>query len=496
MQAVDCRRARRRAAVLFAGVAELHDYLMANPRPVAHYGAKRSAALSNVAIFLTLHFPIGVLFYQNSSLATLHALSTLGLGFYFALVANRQDMVIATVAYIAGSEVLWRMTDAAIFWETGKYSLCLLLAIMFIRNKGSHTRGFFTAPIAFILLLTPGVLMTLYDYDFSIARRAVSFNLSGPLSVAIGALAMSQVRLSQRQIQRVILAAVGPLLSIASITLFTTYTSDDIKWTGSSNFITSGGYGPNQVSSALSVGALLLFYLMILNKQRTLFRVFLFALMVLCGVQSVMTFSRTGIYLVLGSISAVLLLFMFQGKRSTIRNPYLLAAAFIGALMMAGVNLNEFTEGALQKRYQDTTSTHRYEIALSDLELFRRNPIFGVGVGQAPFERNFFSYTASHTELTRMLAEHGLFGLAAVLILLWILFQNYRKKIKPADKALALGVSVWIVLFLLVSGMRLAMPGFLFGLITLALAGRTVRLRPAASPPPPESPRDHGPGDA
>jgi len=427
-----------------------------------------SVSTPKTLAFLALHFPLGVWFYQDSRAATVHALVVICWGLFLALTTSRLQELVAVGAYIVGGEVLWRMTDAAIFWEFAKYGVCLLFGLALLRiwiRGGLRGGSGVLLPAVYLALLLPGAAMTFLDFDFGLARRAVSFNLSGPLSIAVCAMALSRIELSKRQLQRALVAGVGPILAVASITLFTTYTADDINWSASSNFITSGGYGPNQVSSALSIGALFLFYLMLSARQGFLGRLLLLGLMVLCSVQSVMTFSRTGIYLVFGSIGVTLWLLMRQSRSGAGLKPVLLTAAFLGGLYLAASNLNQFTEGALERRYQDTSSTHRYEIALSDLELFMRHPLLGVGVGQAPFEREFFTFSASHTELTRLLAEHGLPGAVAIFLLTLILFNNFRAKTDALSRAFALGAATWIMLFLLVSGMRLAMPGFLFGLI-------------------------------
>jgi hypothetical protein len=53
-----------------------------------------------------------------------------------------------------------------------------------------------------------------------------------------------------------------PAVSIAALALFGILTNPDITFNTESNFATSGGFGPNQVSSMLGLGALsLLFFL-------------------------------------------------------------------------------------------------------------------------------------------------------------------------------------------------------------------------------------------
>ncbi|GAL82686.1 oligosaccharide repeat unit polymerase Wzy [Algibacter lectus] len=57
---------------------------------------------------------------------------------------------------------------------------------------------------------------------------------------------------------------------------------------------------------------------------------------------------------------------------------------------------------------------------LLEFEEFRNNPFFGIGVGRAKeirFQKTGI-HAASHNEVSRIIAEHGMFGVFAFLILL------------------------------------------------------------------------------
>jgi uncharacterized membrane protein YjjB (DUF3815 family) len=62
------------------------------------------------------------------------------------------------------------------------------------------------------------------------------------------------------------------------------------------------------------------------------------------------------------------------------------------------------------------------------------------------------------------LAEHGLFGLLALILLLVIPIRNLSRARSPADKAMVAAMAGWGLLYLLVNAMRLAAPSFLLGL--------------------------------
>ena len=68
--------------------------------------------------------------------ATVHALTILALGLWFILRDKQPFRLIYLTGYIAGADVLWRMTKAAVFWEFSKYLLCLLFILGMLKWRG------------------------------------------------------------------------------------------------------------------------------------------------------------------------------------------------------------------------------------------------------------------------------------------------------------------------------------------------------------------------
>ena len=89
------------------------------------------------------------------------------------------------------------------------------------------------------------------------------------------------------------------------------------------------------------------------------------------------------------------------------------------------------TDGLINKRYTSKNAqgiekkdilSGRTELAGDEIKMFLDNPIFGIGVGKGTeirTEKNGY-ITASHDEITRMLAEHGSLGIVALLILFFL----------------------------------------------------------------------------
>ena len=105
------------------------------------------------------------------------------------------------------------------------------------------------------------------------------------------------------------------------------------------------------------------------------------------------------------------------------------------------------------------------------LEIFSDNVLTGVGPGGARELRARYGYgkiVAAHSEFTRALAEHGLFGLLGLFALVFLSFKEYFVRNKH-EKCILTCFGTIAILTMLHSAMRLAMPGFIFGLAFLKL---------------------------
>src|SRR5690606_17931335 len=108
------------------------------------------------------------------------------------------------------------------------------------------------------------------------------------------------------------------------------------------------------------------------------YKVFFVILALFFAAQSVMTFSRGGMYNAVGAIIAVVLVGQKDLVTATKRAGLLAGIAMVFILVIFPV-LNDYTGGNLQTRFEDTGTTKRADIAASDLEIFWENPVMGVG---------------------------------------------------------------------------------------------------------------------
>ena len=115
--------------------------------------------------------------------------------------------------------------------------------------------------------------------------------------------------------------------------------------------------------------------------------------------------------------------------------------------------VDELTGGLLSLRYQgetigtlqgnkvkslNTITTGRFDIFMGDIELWMDNLIFGVGVGASKFLRSTLNGTVAHVEMSRLFAEHGVFGLIYFLILVWIGIKLFRSNSNPMYRGMSM----------------------------------------------------------
>jgi hypothetical protein len=413
-----------------------------------------------IAVFVVGHIVLAVVMRAVPIIAMLHAVACLATGLVIAS-RSRIHHVAYAVAYIAGAEVLWRMTRAGVFWEFGKYSVAAVLAVALVRQR---PRRNFRIAVAYFGFLLPSAFLTLVALEPDMARQHLSFNLSGPLALALCVLFFSNLRLTADQITITFFALIGPVISIATLSYLSTVSAENIEFTRQSNSVTSGGFGPNQVSAMLGLG--LLFCLLMLLERRQSWRMKgpLLFLAVVLGAQTALTFSRGGLVLAFAS-AFVAIFYLVRDSRTRVTLAILGALLFGVGKYVVVPRLDEFTHGKLTERYTSTKTSNRDVLASNDLEIFADNPALGVGPGVGAMIRSDLGVSvAAHTEFTRMLAEHGLLG-AIAMILLGVLGARTAATARTIkSRAFVLAMLCWFTLFLLINAMRIVAPMFVFGL--------------------------------
>lgn len=415
-------------------------------------------------IFLIfLHLGIGQIAYRVPFFSTVYAYAVLLTGIYWALRGNAIKLAYVA-AYLVGAEVLFRMTQAQAFWEFGKYSVGGIF-LLYLLTRG--IRNFFLPAVYFSFLL-PSAFLLLPAAD-QIQARLLSGNLSGPFLLMLSVIFFSKVKITFLQLQNILLCLMLPVISILSIASYLTYTAESIYFVTASNVTTSGGFGPNQVSSMFGLGALTAYLLLFTGKSNFLSRALLFFIALLFATQSALTFSRSGVYTAV--CSCLVATFYLVRKRKNFFKIFFTFVLLLGiGHFFVWPRLVVFTQGAIEKRFKETSMTNRESLAQQDLQIFLDNMLLGVGPGRsADYRPDKHLGTAGHTEFTRLLAEHGFFGIFSIIILLIMAIKAFLKKKFPLGQAVTAASLVWAVLFMAVNAMRIAAPSFMFGLAMIKL---------------------------
>ena len=236
------------------------------------------------------------------------------------------------------------------------------------------------------------------------------------------------------------------------------------------------GFGPNQVSLALGLGALACLWCQLERGVRWPARIVLFILMLWLGAHCALTFSRGGMLGASASAAVALALLLLDADA---RKKLLLVVPLLVylALYVIWPALVDFTGGNLAVRYSETGLSNRDQIGLQDIDIWLNHPVFGVGPGLSQFYH--FGGVIAHTEFTRVLAEHGFFGAVAMALMVVIGVFNIIRAPSPREKALVASALTWAVLYMLNSAMRTVAPSFMYGLSCCVLVSHA--LRPARS---------------
>lgn len=432
-------------------------------------GPRRASRLQSETVrfvlFVAAHAVLALVMYRFRLLAFAQGVVAVSAALWLAYRMGARG-ALAGAAYVAGCDVLWRVCSSPFPYEGGKYGVALVCAVGLVR-EGRRVR-WDVLSLVYLLAHLPSALATMWDPlsgDTEYRAGLLRAYLSGPVSLAMTAWLCSQVRLTRTEFRRVLAAFAIPTVSVAVVTLFATYTAVNLEFTGESNLATSGGFGPNQVSTALGLGTLVALLLAVRPGTSAAYRTFAFVLAGLCAMQSAMTFSRGGLYAAI--LALVAGSWWFLRHRGT-RRALTLATATAGVLgaLVIVPRLDSFTGGALSARFESTNTTNRGTLMLDDVRIWLEHPVLGVGPGVVR-EYRAEATGAGHTEFTRLLAEHGVFGVVALLALGGMFLRASSAGVRAEavhDRGSRLSLAAWGALSMIHAAMRLSVVGFTIGL--------------------------------
>tara|TARA_R110002073_G_scaffold128999_1_gene274989 strand:+ start:40802 stop:42121 length:1320 start_codon:yes stop_codon:yes gene_type:complete len=427
--------------------------------------------IKNKPLLFAIHLALGFV-CTIAIFAKLYAFLILIIGSYFIIKnKNANEEAILAASYIVGAEVFLRMTHGVILFETGKYGVFffLILGLFVGKNNNKPNITFFI----YILLLLLGIVFTSVPDGESI-KNAVVFNLSGPILLGFCSLYFYKRKVTKKAVNLALFYMVLPIISTASYLYFRTPSLKEIVFTGSANFDTSGGFGPNQVATVLGVG-IFIFGVFLLQKKRVTGYLLLDGLLFTYLIyRALLTFSRGGLITGIAALVLFVVIYYLQ-KEVSYKSLFKIVAISIIFGVGTWLYTSNATGGMLDNRYtgknasgikkKDVTSG-RLDIIEEQLQSFYESPIVGIGVGNGKFKRQLGAKkvtAASHNEISRLIEEHGLIGVFSLLLLISVPISIFWNSNLYQKAYLVAFICFW---FLTIghSAMRIAFPSFIYGL--------------------------------
>ena len=397
----------------------------------------------NYILLILLHIVIGFVIFFIPALSKPLAALVFLIGLFFIVKnQNKNQEVLLISAYVVGSEIFFRMTGGIIIYEFAKYSIIIFMIL------GMYYNGFSKNAMpywVFLILLIPGLLVATETLNLTTdLRKTISFNISGPVCLGIASIYAYNKRVSLTKLNQVLLCIGLPIISITVyLILYTPDLKEALVLGTGSNYTTSGGFGPNQVATIFGIGMFIFFSRLLLeSKTKLLFAINIIVTFIITY-RGLITFSRGG--MITGFVMIILLLiYLYRSTQNQGKSKLHFLFGFMVLMFLATwIYTSNQTDGLIEKRYanQDASGrvkesqfTGREEIFTNEINSFIDNPIFGVGVAKGvEIRTNLTGEVAlTHNEISRMLAEHGLFGIMALLILFLtpiILFLDNKQHI-------------------------------------------------------------------
>ncbi|WP_445731687.1 O-antigen ligase family protein [Mariniflexile sp.] len=431
---------------------------------------------------LVFHFLLAVGVFAFRPLAQVYFLFITGFFSYKILRTSKKNKtfyVLFASAYVVGVEVFLRMNGGTFFYEASKYLVIVFMLMGLASNSFSNKSLIY---ILYILLLVPGVFVAVSDMGFETnIRRAIAFNLSGPISLGIVAVFCYKRAVGFNQLKIILLALFLPLFSMTVYLFLYTPNLQSVVTGTESNFVTSGGFGPNQVATVLGIGMFVMATRFFMSKEPFFHRFIDLILLGFLTFRALVTFSRGGVLTAIAMILVFLAVFYLKVNLKTKFRIKFSLFIFLVMIFFTWIISSIQTGGFIEKRYanqdaagrvKEDVSTGRTDLFAFELNEFVNNPFFGIGVGKVKEERlnETGIEAASHNEMSRIVAEHGLMGVFAFLILL---ITPLAFRLNNKTNLFFYSFYLFWLLTINHSAMRIAAPAFIYGLSLLNIRYET-----------------------
>lgn len=397
------------------------------------------------------------------------------------LASNSQKTVevLLACAYFAGAEVLFRMTKGGLAYEASKY-LVIVFMVMGMFFKGLNGKGY---PYFFyLILLVPAILVASITLSFDARFRTnIAFVLSGPVCLGVAALFCYDRKVTNKQLLEIITyLALPTITTTAYLFLYNPSIKDTLSGTAS-NIATSGGFGPNQVSTILGLGMFAIVVRLFLKSPDMFMKLLNLTILGAMTFRAIVTFSRGGVFAAIIVVAAFLWTIFYRSSVKQRNQIFWLFILFSIAIAITWTISSNQTRGLIDKRYANENAagiqkkditTGRLELFMEEIDGFLSSPFLGIGASRVKDIRveRAGQNLPSHNEIGRTLSEHGFLGIIILLILI-IKPLAYR----TANKRNYYFYAFFAFWFATInhSGMRIAAPALLYAFTLLNVTKET-----------------------
>ncbi|UUF14844.1 MULTISPECIES: O-antigen ligase family protein [Flavobacterium] len=425
---------------------------------------------------LLIHAAIALAIFVLPFLSKVYALLIPVIGFFIVTrTRNKNNEVLLVAGYLVGVEVFLRMTGGNFNNEYVKVMVIFFMLLGMLYSNFSSNSFIY---VLFALLLIPGAIVAINvaDLDTDI-KKALVFNLLGPICLCFCSIYMFQRKITFLNLQNIVLAMGFPIVTTTVYLFLYNPSVRDVVTGTQSNFETSGGFGPNQVSTILGLGMFVFFSQLILFSKSKIKIIINGVLLIFVSYRAIVTFSRGGVIAgVIMIICLLVILYYFSSKKN--KSKIGLIFILMGLLALGIWTYTSFqTRGMIEKRYANKDARGREKkdhlggreaIIDADLKLFFDNPIMGIGAGMGKEMRkdSLGEEVAAHNEISRMLSEHGLFGIIGLLLLFLVPIVLYTNN---QNHLYFLSFYIFWLLTINHAALRIAAPAFVYALALLSI---------------------------
>jgi putative inorganic carbon (hco3(-)) transporter len=367
-----------------------------------------------------------------------------------------------------------RLREAAVLYNNAftifKPFVVFLVAMIVVRwiMRKEAPKGWYRGGI---LLLLYGIVIgisLLYSSNWSASYGGVFIYSRDVLIALLIILLVQRTSILRGAIWSLMIA--GLLLGVINIYQYQTGTFTDPYWgfaqanfsqiVGSANAFRIGGpIGDPNFFALIMVPIIPMALERLLGEKRNILKALAGITLIICFVTVVLTYSRGAMI----GVVALILVILVQRPERSIRNLLLLIVALgvVGFSFLPSNYVNRFSAAAsvltnLAKNgtgvggiVEDTSITGRASEFLVSLQMFRDNPIFGVGKNNYPFQYLDYSYKIGldprleqrtpHNLYLEVLAESGIVGIVVFGLvvgnMLMVPLNARRKLIRAGNKA-------------------------------------------------------------